>query len=155
MWKIRNIMHEMNKRFTIRAAVGLLLVKDGKILLLRRFNTGWEDGKYSLISGHLEGNESVTATIIREAKEEIGITISKENICVVNTTHRKLVDSEYIDFFVSANKWEGEPIIMEPNKCDDLRWFSVTELPDNLVPHIKEIVGYEKNRITYSEIGWD
>lgn len=145
----------MNNRFTIRAAVGLLLMKEEKILLLRRFNTGWEDGNYSLISGHLDGNESVTATMIREAKEEVDITIKKEDMRVIHTIHRRSADFEYIDFFIVASNWEGEPKVMEPDKCDDLRWFSVNALPDNIVPRIKELIEYERDGITFSEIGWD
>jgi len=47
-----------NERFILRCATYLLLIKSGKILFQRRFNTGWEDGKYTLISGHLEGDEN-------------------------------------------------------------------------------------------------
>jgi len=53
----------VNKRFMFRAACYLLLIKKDKMLLLRRFNTGWEDGKYTLISGHLEGDETVKQAI--------------------------------------------------------------------------------------------
>ena len=54
-------------------AAYLVLIKEKKILLLRRFNTGYEDGNYSFIAGHVEKSESFTACIIREAKEEANI----------------------------------------------------------------------------------
>ncbi len=44
----------MGKRFVLRSACYLILIREGKILLLRRFNTGWEDGKYTLIFGHFK-----------------------------------------------------------------------------------------------------
>src|SRR3954469_11115192 len=51
-------------RFTFVAAVHLFLIRDGAVLLLRRWNTGYEDGRYSVIAGHLDGDETVyTATI--------------------------------------------------------------------------------------------
>ena len=59
-------------RFMVRATVYLILIQKKNILLLRRFNTGWEDGNYSLISGHLDGKESVIQAMIREAEEEAG-----------------------------------------------------------------------------------
>ena len=59
---------EKAKRFTLLSAVHLVLIKDDKILLLRRKNTGYEDGKYSLVAGHLDGKESVTTAMIREAR---------------------------------------------------------------------------------------
>jgi len=145
----------VNKRFTLRVACYLLLIKKDKILLLRRFNTGWEDEKYSLISGHLERSETVKQAMIREAKEEAGINLSPENLHVVHTMHRKSNNNlEYIDFFLIADKWKGEPKIMEPDKCDELRWFSLKELPQNIILHVrKAIENYQKN-ITFSEYGW-
>lgn len=54
------------ERFTVKSATYLMPLKDNQILLSRRFNTGWMDGMYSLISGHLDGNESVNDAMIRE-----------------------------------------------------------------------------------------
>ena len=51
------------KRFEMPVAVHLFLIKKGKILLLRRFNTGYEDGNYSLVAGHVDGNEDVKSAI--------------------------------------------------------------------------------------------
>ncbi|NQY54774.1 MAG: NUDIX domain-containing protein, partial [Campylobacteraceae bacterium] len=53
----------------------LILIRQNKILLLRRHNTGYQDGQYSTIAGHVEEGESFSQCIIREAKEEAGITL--------------------------------------------------------------------------------
>ena len=60
----------MKKRYTMPVAVHLFLIKDGRILLLRRFNTGYEDGNFTVVAGHVDGNESYIDAMLREAKEE-------------------------------------------------------------------------------------
>ena len=142
------------EKFKLRSAVYLLPIRDGKVLLSRRFNTGWMDGKYSLIAGHLDGNETVFEAMIRESLEEANLVINKKDLIPATVIHRKS-DVEYIDFFFVVNKWEGEPIINEPEKCDDMSWFSVDDLPDNLLPFIKEAIENYKNKVAFFENGWD
>ncbi len=144
-----------SERFLIRAAVYLILLRGNKILLSRRFNTGWMDGKYSLIAGHLDGNESVSQAMLREAKEEAGITIKKNDLIPATVIHRRYPGQEYIDFFFVTEKWVGDPKIMEPNKCDDMSWYSLGNLPKNLLPYIKEAIHNYQNKISFSENGWD
>ena len=138
-------------RFSIRATISLLLIKDKEILLIRRFNTGWEDGRYSLMGGHLEEDETLAETTIREAKEEIGITLDPENLKVVNTMHTSTNKRNYIDFFLVATKWKGKPVIKEKDKMDDIRWFPLNDLPGNMPQLIRNgIDNYIRNE-TFSE----
>ena len=67
----------MKTRHSIICASYLLLVRDTEVLLSRRFNTGYEDGNYSLPAGHVDKGESVADALVREAKEEIGIDVKK------------------------------------------------------------------------------
>jgi ADP-ribose pyrophosphatase YjhB (NUDIX family) len=144
----------MKDRFKLIPTSHLVLIKDGKILLLRRFNTGWEDGKYSVVAGHLDGNETFIRAMIREAKEEAGIDIKPEDLEVVHVMHRKCPNEERIDFFIRAKSWKGLPKIMEPNKCDDLSWFELDNLPNNVIPYIKQAIDRIRDNVFYSEHGW-
>jgi 8-oxo-dGTP diphosphatase len=128
------------ERFKLVSAVDLLLIKDNKVLLSRRFNTGYEDGTYSLPAGHLDGGETVTQTTVREAKEEIGIVIDPKDLKVVHTMHRITAQGERICFFLTTEKWQGEPTIMEPDKCDGLGWFDLDNLPSNTIPYIRFVI---------------
>jgi 8-oxo-dGTP pyrophosphatase MutT (NUDIX family) len=143
------------ERFKLVPASYLVLIKDSKILLLRRYKTGYEDGNYSLIAGHLDGDETFIQAIVREAKEEAGIDIKPEDLEVVHVMHRKKqTDSERIDIFIQANSWEGEPENLEPEKCDDLSWFDMDSLPKNIIPCIKQAIECIRERRVYSEFGW-
>lgn len=125
----------------------VFLIKDGKILLSRRFQTGYEDGNYSLPAGHVEDGETLTGCLIREAKEEIGIDIDKKDISLVYVMHRKETDIR-VDFFFTTTKWIGTPTNCEPKKCDDLSWFALNALPKNTVPYIRAAIeGWIKGEI--------
>lgn len=144
------------ERFKITPACYLVLVNDNKILLLRRCNTGYEDGKYSVVAGHLEGNESFKQAMVREAKEEANIDLKPEDLNVIHVMHRSTVDNdnERIDVFLSANKWDGEIKNLEPDKCDDLKWFDLDQIPENVIPYIGSALECIKNKVFYSEFGF-
>jgi 8-oxo-dGTP diphosphatase len=143
----------------VTAAVHLILRRDGGVLLLRRFNTGYEDGNYSVPAGHLDGSETITAAMIREAEEEAGITISRNDLQVVHVMHRNVADphagpAERVDFFLAARRWQGTPRIMEPGKCDELAWYPMASLPGNVIPYVLAAVQCYQRGVTYSEFGW-
>jgi ADP-ribose pyrophosphatase YjhB (NUDIX family) len=132
-------------------------MKGDTILLGRRCNTGYEDGKYSLPAGHVESNETFTECIIREAKEEIGVKLQLGDIKVAHLMHRDsgtTENNERVDVFFVAKAWGGEVSNKEPEKCDDLQWFSINSLPENTISYIKEAINNIKNNIFYSEYGW-
>ncbi len=126
-----------NAKFNFRAAVYLILKNEDKILLLRRFNTGWMDGMYSLPAGHIDGDETIQTAMSREAKEEINLDILPNDLSISHMMHRK-ANYEYFDFFLEARKFTGELKNNEEEKCDDLSWFPITSLPENTLPYIKE-----------------
>ena len=139
------------ERFKVIPSVYLVLIKDNKILLSRRYNTGYFDGNYSFPAGHLDGNETLKQAMIREAKEEIDVVLDPEDLELVHTMDRRIPDDERVDFFFTAKKWQGEPKIMEPDKCDDLSWFEFNNLPKNIIPYIKQAIDSFLNNIIYSE----
>jgi 8-oxo-dGTP pyrophosphatase MutT (NUDIX family) len=142
-----------SKRFTLRAAVYLILLRDEEVLLLRRANTGWGDGKYSLVAGHMDGNETVKDAMIREAKEEVGITLEKDTLAVVHTMHRiSPTNYEYIDFFLVARTWTGEVVNCEQEKCDDLKWANLSDLPENTLPNVQQALASYKSGSSFSEM---
>jgi len=139
------------ERFKVIPSVYLVLIQDNKILLSRRHNTGYFDGNYSFPAGHLDGNETLKQAMVREAKEEISVILDPADLELVHIMNRRIPDNERVDFFFTANKWVGEPKIMEVEKCDDLNWFELNNLPQNIIPYIKQAIDSFLNNIIYSE----
>lgn len=121
--------------------------------MLRRKNTGWEDGKYSVPGGHLEPNETVSRGVKREANEEAGVDIDLKDLKLIHAMHRKS-NFDYIDLFFIVNKWKGEPKNAENHMADDAQWFSLDKLPENILTHQKLALDNYKNKINFSEIGF-
>jgi len=143
------------ERFKLIPSVYVLPVKNGKILLLRRFNTDYEDGKYGLVAGHADGEETMREAMIREAFEEAGIKFKPEDLDLALTMHRWCGDHERIDLFFTAKKWDGEIKNMEPNKCDDLSWFPLNQILENTIPYIRFAVDCYLKGVKYCEFAWD
>ena len=87
-----------------------LIFLDGtKTLLLKRYNTGYEDGNYSLVAGHVDPGETFTKCMIREAEEEAGVLIDPNNLEVKHVMHRNSKmkeNNERIDVFFVVKKWK-------------------------------------------------
>jgi 8-oxo-dGTP diphosphatase len=143
-----------NQRFKLIPAVYLLLRRDDEVLLLKRANTGYKDGKWSLIAGHLDGDELATDGMIREAKEEADITLQAKDLRLAHVAHRlcrEQANQERIDLFFEATEWNGEPTNKEPEKCDGLEWFSIKRLPPDTLPLIRRVIARVARGDVYSE----
>jgi 8-oxo-dGTP diphosphatase len=146
-------MRRMRARFP--ATVHLLFFRGEEVLLLRRFNTGYADGQYSVPAGHLEGGETVIAAAVREAQEEVGIQLDPGQIAFSSVMHRMEggIEEERVDFFVHVRHWQGEPFNAEPDKCDDLCWRNVQQLPENMVPYVRRALANHLAGIRFDEFG--
>lgn len=117
--------------------VYLILEQSGKILLSLRENTGYEDGKWSMVAGHAEEGEMARDAMIREAMEEVDITIAQEDLECVYVMDRKSPNRQNIDIFFKCKKYQGELRNNEPHKCGGLKFFDMNKLPENMVDYVK------------------
>lgn len=144
------------ERFKIIPAVYLFLVREGEILLLRRCNTGYEDGNWSLPAGHIDKGEGAVGSMRREIGEEIGIDVRKKDLRMIHVMHRMTGEeyNERVDFFFEAKKWKGEIENKEPYKCDTLQWTILNKLPKNTIPYIREAIKNYRRGVFFSEFGF-
>lgn len=144
-----------SERFKLIPAVYLILRKEDKVLLSYRSNTGFMDNMYGLVAGHLDGGETAREGMVREAKEEVGINIDINRLKPVHFTHRIVPDREIVDIFFEVDRWEGEIVNLEPEKHDHVRFFSINNLPVNVIPFIRTALETYQRGVIYSEDGWD
>ncbi|MFJ5138684.1 NUDIX domain-containing protein [Streptomyces sp. NPDC088707] len=153
--------------------VHLYLEHDGRILLGRRHpDSAYAGGSWHALAGHCE-RESATACLVREAYEEAGLVIDREDLELVHTVH--LVDRPgeggrerpgawprerpedrppRIQLFFRAGRWEGTPELREPDKCCAWQWWSPGDLPEAIVPYTRAAIeGVQAGR-PYTEWGW-
>ena len=145
-------MSPTTNRFTSHVAVYLVLKENGSILLAQRKNTGYADGLYSLVSGHLEDNETIRQSIAREALEEVGIIIDPADVSIVHVVQHK-TNNHYINFYCTCTKWQGNPVNKEPDKCSDVSFFACNRLPHNTLDSVVEALYNIENDIYFSEYG--
>jgi 8-oxo-dGTP diphosphatase len=142
------------RRHKITGDVHLILVnRAGEVLFGQRRNTGYEDGAWHLPSGHLEAGESVTAALIREAREEVGVVIDEREVEFTHVMHNSSSGGR-VAFFFSVRRWTGVPENLEPDKCSGLRWFSLGDLPDHLILYCRAALGHIANDHCFSTFGW-
>lgn len=149
------ITKSLPERFRIAVSVNILLKKEGKYLLIRRANTGWADGYYTIPAGHLDGGEPLTAAAVREVKEEVGVDIDPKDLRLVHVMHRsdRDDDQERLDFYFSIEQWVGEPYLAEPEKSDDLKWYTVSELPEHTLENVRRTLSVYDTQLL-SELNW-
>ena len=113
-------------------AVHVLLLRRERLLLLRRCNTGFEDGKLSVVAGHVEPGEPVTQATIREASEEVDFFL----------TYRLGPDGE-------------EPRNCEPEKCSELVRANLESLPADTIPYVRAGIERFRHDAWFQEFGWE
>jgi 8-oxo-dGTP diphosphatase len=124
----------MHAKFPV--TVHMFFLRENKILLLRRFRTGYMDGHYSVPAGHLDGNEPVRLAAVREAQEEIGVRIDPAEIRFAGVFHRSEGD-ERVDFFVHVRSWE-----------------KLNNLPEDTIPYIRKAIENFQAGVPFEEFGW-
>jgi 8-oxo-dGTP diphosphatase len=116
--------------------VHTLVVRDERLLLLRRAGTGYRDGWYVLPGGHLRAGERVIDCAARELAEETGLAAAPERLRPAVVLPYRSDGEQGIDFIVRCESVAGVPRIAEPDRCDDLGWWDVGALPERTAPYI-------------------
>lgn len=132
----------------------LLLIKDGpdglEVLLMRRTVKQSMDGIYALVAGRADQHESPRVSLAREAMEEAGLTVQADDLRHILTIHHaktpfKGKDDDLIEFYFVTDKWQGTPMIQEPDRASELAFFLLESLPEPISPWLQHALNAWKN----------
>ena len=146
----------MEKERFLSSVYLIIKKEDNKVLLQRRQGTKLWPGFFALPAGHIDKGENAYDAVIREAKEELDIDITVENIVdtfVVNRRNKTL--DPYYDVYFEINDYNGTIKINEPNKCSELIWASLDKLPSDMIDFEKEAINNNLKGIKFSVIDVD
>ncbi|MGW4550204.1 NUDIX domain-containing protein [Streptomyces violaceorubidus] len=129
---------------------------DGTVLLgLRHPDSAFAPSAWHVLAGHCE-QESAIDCLIREAMEEAGLHIERQDVELVHVVHHigQPRNPPRMGLFFRARTWSGEPVLREPDKCTQWKFWDPAALPDDLVPYTRLAIAEIQNGELYSETGW-
>lgn len=127
--------------------------ENDEVLLQKRQGTKLWCGYYALPAGHIDEGENSYDAVIREAKEELGITISANDIVDTFVACRRNTSlPPYYDVYFEISKYEGDIKIMEPEKCAEIIWRKLDDLPEDTINFEKVALELNQKGIKFSVI---
>lgn len=127
-------MEEKRKEF--RVACNIFVTRKNRLLLGLRKNC-FGAGSWGLIGGHLEDREKLIDCAKRELKEELGIENVDLKLVAVSDY---LGITQYIHIGFLLENYEGEIKLMEPEKCEEWKFFDIDNLPENIFDSHQDLI---------------
>lgn len=138
-----------------KSAVHMIIMNNDKLLIQKRKGTKLWPGYYALPAGHIDVGENQYEALVREAKEELNIEINPKDITnsyVVLRRNYFEIDGKklepYIDYYFEISKYQGVPSIVEQDKCDELIWADINDLPNPFINYEGDFLS-DKSITTY------
>jgi 8-oxo-dGTP diphosphatase len=138
-----------SRRFRTILTARLILEYREHILYLAQ--TPANGGGYTLPGGKIEGAEFAKEALVREVLEEVGVTVQKKSLRLALIVYKRLQSTTEIIFFFKSKKWEGELVVLEPDKFLKTEWLPIDESPKRLPAVIKAAFTAIEKEKTYME----
>ncbi|MCR5223928.1 MAG: NUDIX domain-containing protein [Bacilli bacterium] len=135
----------------VRVGVSVIIIENNKVLLGHRSknkeDTGGIVGRdtWTLPGGKQEFDETIQECAVRETKEECNLDVF--DIKILTACDDVAPDKHFVTITTIANHHSGDPVVMEPTKEDEWKWFDIDNLPDNLYPPTINSLNYYKENI--------
>ena len=111
-----------------------LIYRSGQVLLQNRVKKDWQG--YALPGGHVEAGESIVDSVIREVKEETGLTIFDPKLCGIKQF--PIENGRYIVFLFKTDRFEGELVSSSEGAMEWIDRDRIGEI--DTVAHLQELL---------------
>ena len=143
-------MEKKRGRCRSKTKGGVIMNGRREVLLgLRKGSHG--AGEWNFPGGHLEFGDTVFETAQREVEEETGLVVRDFELISVSDDLRYIEtdNKHYLTLGVKAAYVGGEPQVMEPQKCEEWRWFSLDDLPGKMLEGTALIIRNYREGLIY------
>jgi 8-oxo-dGTP diphosphatase len=156
------LLHEgdtvLHENGTVLHENGTVLHESGRVLLALRQNTGYADGQWNLPSGKLEIGEDALSGMIREAREEVGLRLTPDELRLAATLHHHASPGHgrlgLVFAAASAPDRQGVPVNAEPHKCGGIQWFPAGALPPAMSAYSADCIRAVLEGTPFQLSGW-
>lgn len=132
----------------------MCMLQDGKgnVLVQNKVNHPTWHG-WNFPGGHVEKREFVTPSVIREMREETGLTIESPRLCGIKEFFSVQDGRRYIVFLYTADKFTGE---LKASREGEVFWYPLSELArsDKLIDGFAEMLPVFTSA-NFSEVFYD
>jgi 8-oxo-dGTP diphosphatase len=104
---------------------------DKRVLIAQRPQGKPMAGLWEFPGGKVEEGETPEDTIIRELREELGVTVTKPCLAPLSFTSHDYREFHILMPLFVCRRWEGEPV---PRLAQQLKWVRANRLRDFPMP---------------------
>lgn len=129
----------MAERGVTGAGVGIMVIKDGQVLLglrnsdpVKADSSMHGEGTWTMPGGKLHFGGSFEMEATRELAEETGLQAKR--LRVFSVSNDIVPDAHYVTIGLLCEEFEGEVATLEPEEITEWRWWPLDKLPENMFP---------------------
>ena len=136
----------MSDKKVTRAGIGIMILKDNKVLLGKRHDDPEKasselngEGTWTMPGGKIDFGETFLQAAVRELKEETDIDTTIEDFDVINIRDNMVPTAHFLTVGL-LHKTDQEPKVMEPDEITEWKWFELNNIPENIFPPSKHVL---------------